>query len=164
MNKLICILIVLLTHSASADEIIVQTGSYDGMLGIGYGKQFTEDFKVDSIYGWTDNIGPNVISSTIKAKYVGDNIDLGLKAIFTLDKDTFILLPDKYPRRYYPPTGLYFAPFISMQRPVDDKFSVYIELSTLDYYLEYWARNKNNMHIMTIINWGVGVTYELGDE
>jgi hypothetical protein len=151
-----------------ADEVVIQTGSFDGYLTGGYSKSLTKGWYVDSLYGFTPDPSGAIHSFTFKLRGVHRCrhdvcIGGGAKAIMTFDKDTYIILPKKYPRRYYPPTGLFFSPFFTLNTKTKKGLTGYIEISTLDYYMESFARNIEGSDIRDYMTWGAGLTYKIGD-
>ena len=166
MNKALMLIALCMNTDIMADEVIIQSGSFDGMLSSGYSSEIDENLYVDLLIGVTPDPSGTITSSTLKIKQLGFRgngfgIGIGAKLIATADKDTYILLPKKYPRRYYPPTGIYFSPFISMHCELDDESSIYYEVSTLDYYMEAYVRNFESTSISEFITYGIGLAYKL---
>ena len=73
------------------------------------------------------------------------------------DADTYVTLPEQYPRGYYPATGYYFIPYGGLEVGNWQNISLYAELSTLDYHTEMIFRGKNKIPVEELVSWGFGV-------
>ena len=135
----------------------VQTGSYQGLLTTGLGHQ-TDSYITEATLGWSPNLNSRpVYQLNLKAaKFLSPRIYAGLGLLATTDPDTFLQLPEQYPDRYYAPTGLHFAPYVGW---TEDNF--FVEIATLDYYLDVKVRNPNYAQWQEIISLGFGYRISL---
>lgn len=134
-----------------------------GLLSIGYGK--TSKYFDNSIaIGHTPDPSGDILSvagsSAVKTdvpifnRKLSPYLGISLVGILN-DRDTYIILPKKYPEGYYPPTGIRSSLFTGMQYGNDD-VAIFFEVSTLDLYLETYIRSDYNLEIQEISTYGLG--------
>lgn len=147
---------------------VAQTGSFMGLLSVGVGDQAgpfqyslsggytpAELAGGESLFGITPrgDLGYLLIDGEVKTRlFVGTGI------LFSLDKNTFVLLPDHYPDGYYPSTGMLFAPYWGLEIQ-KEQHGFFIEGSTTDFYLELYLRNRQVLSITDVSTWGIGYKY-----
>lgn len=169
--KYIALLIFALFGSQAKAEysFTMQTGAYNGVIGLGIGKHF-ESYKTEILLGhvpqfmdvrdlwnlsWKNHVSsrPRIIDYSSISFYGGINTIAALG-----NKKTYIFLPDQYPDGYYPPTGLRVAPYAGFETRRGN-FSTFFEVTSLDLYLETYVRSNFNMDISEVVTYGFGVRY-----
>lgn len=154
---IIALVLFIVPKTAKADPlVIVQTGGYAGMVaaGPGYGmKHYSTGLLVGYVPAMVG--GENLWSLSLKNQLELGPLHVGIANHFSLDRDTFWILPDKYPKKYYPPSGIKSGPYIGLHS--DDDVGLFAEISTLDYYMELKARNPDFIEWKDIVSLGFGV-------
>ena len=154
------------------DDIVVQTGAYDGFLAIGVGKQFTSYYNMDLIYGY---IPPEIGSTTVHSMSWKHSFSLfdtsiygnklagnsGAGLIWGWDKDLFEQLPKKYPSRYYSPTAFRFTAFGNIQYSLKENHKIYGEYSFTDIAIKSYIENFNDSPRRNIGTYGIGYRFSL---
>lgn len=155
--KVLIFLILLAGTAQGTTYAVLQSGSYNGLLSGGFGILHS-NWNFESTVGWTPNPGGEAtLQLNLKGyKMLSQRIYGGLGLLITDDDDTFVHLPDKYPKNYYSPTGYHFAPFVGW---TEDGF--FVEFTTIDYYLEVKARNPNYIDWKDMVSAGFGYGWEL---
>jgi hypothetical protein len=158
MKFLLVMLFSVGTATAADMYIPVQSGSFNGLLSSGIGLQSKNDWAAEVTAGWSPNPGgEETLQLNIKgSRFVTNNLYGGIGLLISADKDTFAILPDKYPDNYYSPTGYYLAPFIGLYNS-----GFFIELTTIDYYLAVKANNPNYINWAEVVSAGIGFRFEL---
>jgi hypothetical protein len=103
----------------------------------------------------SDQIITQLNLKALAAIYYGEEIRLliGPALLINASKETFFVLPDKYPDGYYPPNAYFFA----LQVAVAARNGYFIEASMLDYYFEVLARNpRGSITNASLISLGFG--------
>lgn len=147
------------------------SGGYLGFLSLGTGL-VSEGGKYsgEGILGYVPSFvgGEDLWSLTLRGDYSFAKIEeknmrfySGIGIIQSFDKDTFIFLPKRYPKGYYPSTGLFFAPYLGVEWLFKENEALTFEITTLDFYLELYARNSSHIRLREIINYGIGYRFHL---
>ena len=149
-----------------------------GLLSISFGKKFFNDRLVlGAGYGYLPESinGVEVHSILLKTSYNFSKGILykkakwyaGFSTIYGIASNTFIKLPGYYPKEYYAPTAIHFAPFIGVRVPFfiykpiwASKVCFHAELGTVDSYLWYSIINKE-IKLWDIVNFSMGIYYDL---
>lgn len=166
MKRLLSIILFMLATSAYADPFVVgQTAGYSGLLAGGGGYSW-KYFSTSIMGGHTPKLlaGEELWSATIKNQLQNGVFHIGMAAHFSFDHDTFWKLPSKYPRRYYPPSGIKTGPYMGVHVDFEPGIGLFTEVHTLDYYLELKARNPDYVMWTDIISVGMGFYYTFKDE
>jgi len=154
-------------------HLVFQTAGFAGFVSGGIGCDLGDRFTMDLLLGYIPEFlgGEDFFSFTLKASFAflaSRDIDTGYRAyagvslIYSSDEDTFVVLPDKYPRGYYPPTAFRSAAYVGFETRVE-KCSWYIEIASLDLYLEAKVRNWTQLGWDEVASLGLGFKYYFGD-
>ena len=154
------------------DTVVMQTAGYLGALSVGAGYQVTSRYSLDIGFGYTPkSLGGKAIRS-ISVKNSFDllpwvtqsapewSFNLGLGALFGLDRDLFFILPKQYPRYYYPPTALRGLLFGSFGYTFDSGVLCYLEWSLHDSEIAGYVRSPY-ANPDDIGSYGIGVRWPL---
>ena len=165
---LLVLTISLSIKAHAADLVLVNhMGSFSGFTGWGLGLDSKfHNVRWDNIIGYTPALiaDEDLLSITTKLTVLSPGSLLGIRPYVglgvvasLLDNDTFYTLPERYPNKYYPPTGYMFMPYIGLDFNFSRNLTAYIEAATLDYYLEagYRSREKLNFKEVTSIGFGL---------
>lgn len=170
MKKILISLLIASKAYADDNYIISQAGGYVGLLSAGVGTTLN-CYDTSVVVGhvppfiggeelwqltWKNSLKYSIELNGIRYTpiYGGANL------LLSFDKDTFWLLPKHYPKGYYPPTGIHLAPSIGTEIK-SNKHSLFIELTTLDFYAEAYVRNPTYLSLQDIITYGIGYKYIL---
>lgn len=172
MITIVLILAFLLAAPAVAQTYSVHSGSYLGFVSLGLEKEIwrgeSAAFALDARGGYVPAAigGRDLFSLSSRARFTLSGLpplaehytlrpyaSAGL--IYAVDNATFVVLPKQYPRRYYPPTGLYASPAlgIGLKR---GRHEIFFEVASLDKYIEYRSRNTRHLGYRDIVTWGFG--------
>lgn len=150
------------------DRAVSQYGGLIGFLSLGVEYDVNEQYSTSVLGGfvskevggenlwsaaWKNSL--NLVNDTQYTPYIG----VGL--LYSFDDDTFVQLPSQYPGGYYPPTAHYFMLYTGISMQIEKKHSVYLEFSTLDYYLEVKGRDFYGVPWEDVSTWGVGYKFDL---
>jgi hypothetical protein len=167
MKKLLMLLLCLPGLALGTVFGVGQTGSFMGLLSTGAGIEhgamqysLSAGYTPEALAGETllgitprTDIGTELTAEDFKARlFVGTGI------LFSLDKSTFVVLPKKYPRGYYPSTGMLFGPYWGMEIK-KKQHGFFIEGTTTDFYIELYLHNRSMLSITDVCTWGVGYKY-----
>lgn len=159
----LCLLTVAPSLAVAQSFVSSSVGGYQGMLGVGGGYDLG-NLSSSATLGYTESkIDIYSLNLRVEAKTQSYTLNpvVGLTAIASLDKNTtFIVLPSQYPKRYYPATGLYWAPSVGVEYRTG-QFSYRAELATLDYYVELYYRGQGYVSLSDITTPMVSVKYYL---
>jgi len=170
MGRIIAILCFLVSSTAAAGDFhfLAQTGSYSGALTLGLGYQKTY-FTNEVMVGYVPKRlgGEDLYSASFKSivhpnsctPIIGKCVRVygGISGILSLfDSDTFLVQPEQYPAGYYPPNGIRAAAIVGLEFLMTNTHSLYVEISSLDLYLETWVRSDYQMSIESVSTYGVG--------
>ena len=146
------------------DSIVTQTGGYTGLATIGVGYDIGKYYRTDVIAGYVPEIvgGEDLWSLSWKNTFVAPKMGriepyLGLNLLYSFDDDTYVTLPEQYPRGYYPTTALRTAAYIG----VSDLSGLYAELTTLDHYMEAYVRSDGELNYWEIGTYAIGYRWRL---
>ena len=148
--------------------LVAGSGSYSGWASVGAGLNVVPIWSSEATFGYTPH------------SYGGTTVQLNWKnifgyrygklkpygfhsAIFTNDEDTFLTLPSKYPKDYYPPTGVYSVVGAGVEYYLFKNLITYIEVSTLGYNLEAYARSPNYFEPHEVATYGIGFKMSIGE-
>lgn len=137
----------------------VHTGGYAGMFAPKIGLHY-EDIDSEVLFGYTPKFyaEEDLYSITSRNIYNTEYIYIGLGTMFSLlDEDTYYMLPDKYPKDYYPMTAIRNSLFVGYQRE-----GWYTDISALDLYLETWYRSYGRLDPLEFltVSFGYEVDFE----
>lgn len=151
--------------------LISQIAGYSGLVAFGAGSDFGHYWTTDLMIGFVPEAigGENLWSITFKntihpESYLIDDdfswrpIYLGVSVIYSLDKNTFVNQPDKYPDEYYPPTGLVFSPLVGTMMKYKNH-AAFIEIASLSYYREQYETSTSSLDPVEIHTFGFGYKY-----
>lgn len=133
------------------------------LLGAGYGylPEAVNGVEVHSIYLKTSYCFRKGFFYS-KAKWYA-----GFTTIYGFTNNTFIKLPSHYPKEYYAPNAVHFAPYLGLRLPFltykptwASKVNLHVELGTLDAYVWYSITNKS-LKFWDICNLSAGIYYDL---
>lgn len=157
-------------YSLLPDYIVTQTGGYVGFTTLGVGYDINKHYQTDIVLGYVPALvgGENLWSLTWKNSmklktHYGITPYVGASLLYSFDRSTFVKLPDRYPRKYYPPTGLRVAPYMGLQYK-NKKHALFFELTSLDHYLEAYIRSDGALHLKEVVTYGVGYKRFLTEE
>lgn len=172
MKSLIVVMCMLWSSISYAGTVVsTYTGGYLGFASIGLGVVSPEkSYQANAVLGYVPSIvgGENLWSLSVRGdvsftSWQNGDIRLygGAGLLTSLDKDTFILLPSKYPSGYYPSTGLLFSPYVGTEWMISNRSALCLEVTSLDFYLELYVRNPDYLTIRDITTYGIGYKYYL---
>lgn len=153
--------LLLSTKAHSQPYLIGQTGGYAGVVAAGAGYNWNY-LSTAIMAGFAPAFvtGENLWSVTLKNQWNLGVAHIGIANSFSLDKDTFLGLPSRYPKGYYPPSGLMSGPYAGLHANFDE-FTLYGEAASLDYYLEMKVRNPQYISWADVITYAFGVQWNL---
>lgn len=141
--------------------LVSGSGSYEGWMTAGVGVNIVPIYASELSIGHTPkDFGGNI--NQINWKHIfgyryGKIKPYGFfKTMITDNKDTFILLPEQYPAKYYPPTGMYSSVGVGVEYHIFSNLTAYVEVATLDYYMEVYVRSPNYFEPHDIGTYGIG--------
>ena len=146
--------------------LVAGTGSYEGWMTVGIGANLVPIWSSEISLGYTPpTYGGTVIQANWKNIFgysFGKLKPYGFhKAMITDSKNTFVQLPDQYPKNYYPPTGIYNSIGVGIEYYLLSNLTTYIEVSTIDYYMEAYARSPNYFEPHEVGTYGLGFKINL---
>ena len=138
---------------------LVEMGANQGFLSAGIASDYGP-VSWAATYGLTPSARSNVIITQLNLKaaksfYHGQDIRLFLGPALLINgsKETFFIVPEKYPDGYYPPNAYFFA----LQGALVANNGYFFELSILDYYFEVLARNpRGSVSNLGLLSLGFG--------
>ena len=152
-----------------------------GFLSCGIGYSFFKGkYETDLFYGYVPkSISGNHIHTIFRKRTykpikitLNKNtkltpILLGFNSCLVIGQNSFIILPEQYPESYYPPTAIYFAPFIGvgiLRTDISKKriksLEFYFELGTIDRYLRNYFIS-DYLELKDILNISLGLKIEI---
>ncbi len=191
-KKLIVIFIILTTANYLFSDIEnrkwyypdyykIQFAGNTGLLSFGAGYSFfKKKYETGLFYGYTPKSisGTHIhtifhkstykpVKITLSKNIILTPIFLGLNSCLVIGQNSFIILPEQYPKNYYPPTAIYLAPFIGvgiLKTDIDQKriksLDFYFELGTIDRYLSSFLRT-NHLQLNEILNISLGIKIKI---
>jgi hypothetical protein len=167
--KTLLSLLCLSSTSYASGFLVGQTGSMMGLASVGAGYEYDViqtslsagytpyALAGEDLFGITPrvDIGANVTVGESKFR-----LFLGTGVLFSLDEDTFIQNPDKYPDGYYPPTGMMVAPYAGVEYQYQ-KHGWFAEITTNDFYMELYLRNRRYLSLSDVTTYGIGYKFYL---
>lgn len=141
--------------------LVTGSGSYEGWVTAGIGANLIPIWSTEMSLGYTpESYGGTVVQLNWKNVFgyrFGKWKPYGFhKTLITNQDDTFILLPSQYPEKYYPPTGMYNSIGVGIEYHLFSDLTAYIEVATLDYYMEAYARNPGYFEPHEVSTYGIG--------
>jgi hypothetical protein len=135
-----------------------QSGAFLGALSLGCGL-YERHYQLFFMRAYTP---PIIVSDYpihtfgLKSSLKFSNLYIGTSILYNTDnKNTFAKLPDKYPAKYYPLTGIRTVPHLGII--LSD--SNFVEVGTVDYLLELRVRNSQYIQYYDVISIGIGHTF-----
>lgn len=141
--------------------LTASSGAYRGWMSFGLGMQAIPVWATEVTLGYTsEDYGGTILQTSWKNMF-GYRFNklrpyVYHETLVTSHKDTFLLQPDQYPDNYYPPTAVYNAVGVGLEYFIYKDLSTYIEISTLDYYMEAYVRNPNYFQLHEVGTYGIG--------
>jgi hypothetical protein len=150
------------------DLIISQTAGYVGYASLGAGYFLTKRWETDLLLGYVPPFiaGKNLFQLSWKnsfkilrtrrdGKFSISPFHMGITAIYGFDDDFYVVLPERYPDRYYPPTALHVAANLGMEFQYL-RHGVFIELSASDTGIEAYVNNPDHFTLGDITTLALG--------
>ena len=167
MKKLLLIAALFSTSAVYAQRwsLVSHSGSYSGFLALGADYKITRSISTTALLGYTPEFiaGEDLYSAALRTSIYSDEVAKGARyyagfnvLVSLFDNDTYILLPSKYPYRYYPATGIRSALYSGIEIR-EKNYSIYFEVSSLDLYTETYVRSNFNMDIRDVVTYGFGI-------
>jgi hypothetical protein len=144
------------------DYAVTQVGGYVGAHTLGLGYDINKYYQAGAIIGYVPSFlaKEDLWSLTWKNsigfyKHTGITPYVGTSLIYSFDSDTFVELPDQYPRGYYAATALRAAPYVGAQYKYERNV-FYAEYTSLDHYLESYVRSDGELKFHEVITYAIG--------
>ena len=146
------------------DYMVSEMGGYVGFMSVGVGYTYFEILNSEVIYGWVPAMmgGETLQSITMRSYVEMKGLRLGAGNVFSLyDDDTFMALPSRYPRGYYPATGMYTVFSAGYEVALEKEVSIFMEFVTTGYFLEAMHRSNGHLRLDELGTYGFGLKFNI---
>jgi hypothetical protein len=162
-------------HSIIPKTVQLQYAGDMGFLSLGVGYTFLKDKgSVNFIYGylpeWVNGVEVNTIA--VKGTYqllplnvnpqIKTSTYVGTTVMRSFAHNTYVDFPSYFPHKYYFTNALHVSLIIGQNLKFNKlkNISIFTEISTLDYYLYYFIKNKH-IDFQDIWNLSFGISARL---
>ena len=155
------------------DYLSLQTGGYTGFATLGVGYKLNNIWDLETQMGYTPYSlgGIDITTFDLKVRWyhskliLDDNMLLlgyfSSTFLYSNDKDMFVVLPAKYPRKYYDPSAIRWLFTFGSMFQIHDKYSFYIDYSYTDVELTKYYNNYEYLSLQNLGSIGLGIKYKI---
>jgi hypothetical protein len=152
------------------DSFVMQHAAYGGYAAAGIGYDYSGDFGLDLLYGFTpaELAGHDVHTWNVKGLWYLASLGirnrtewrpyLGLSMLYSNHEDLFVMLPSQYPAYYYQPTALRPMLVAGLDLQLRRTLGISVEYAVLDTELAY-LRDGGKLSSGPIGSWGFSVRF-----